>query len=250
MSGDAHLLPLLYQTAEQGGWNRGMRAISRALLPADVAAGPLLEIGCGGGEFSVALYREQPQLQLYGIDLHPLALPHAQQREPGLRLSQSDLHQLPFPSAAFATVIALDSFDQKGVDTRVALAESWRVLRPQGCLLVRVSAYPWLMGAHDVAFGTGQRFSYRHLLTLLQQSHFEVVRMTYANTLLALPVMSVRLLQRWQWLPFAAESYGAAVGARWLERILQVEACWLARRNFPFGISLYAIARKLVISGQ
>jgi SAM-dependent methyltransferase len=250
MSTAAHLLPVLYQTAEQGGWNRGMRAISRALLARDVAAGPWLEVGCGAGEFSAEIYRSYPPVPLYGVDLHPLALPYAQQKEPGLRLSQSDLHHLPFPAETFATVLAFDALDQKGVDTRAALAESWRVLRPQGRLLLRVSAYPWLLGAHDVAFGTGQRFSHRALGVLLQQSHFDVVRMTYANTTLALPIILVRLLQRWQWLPFTPESYGAAVEARWLERILRVEARWLARRNFPFGISLYAVARKPVISYQ
>lgn len=244
MSHDAHLLPLLYQMEEQGGWNRGMRAISLALLAQAGELGAVLEVGCGGGGFSAALHHRYPTQPFFGLDLHPLALAHAQQKGDYLHLSQSDLHQLPFPADTFDTVLAFDSLDQTGVDARVALAECWRVLRPQGRLLLRVSAYPWLTGAHDHAFGTGQRYAQAALLALLQHSRFTVVRVTYANTLLALPIIIVRLLQRWGWLRFTPAIYGESAQDQWLDRALHVEARWLARRNFPFGISLYALARK------
>jgi SAM-dependent methyltransferase len=244
MSHAAHLLPLLYQMEEQGGWNRGMRAITLALLARRLAAGALLEIGCGAGGFGAALHRAHPQPPLFGVDLHPLALAHAQRKGAYLRLSQSDLHQLPFPAASFATVLALDAFDQTGVDIEVALAESWRVLQPQGLLVLRVSAYPWLTGAHDQAFGTGQRYARAALVARLEQSRFTLEQLTYANTLLALPIILVRLLQRWQWLPFTPAIYGESAQDLGLDWALHAEARWLARRSFPFGISLYVLARK------
>ncbi|MBK8051686.1 MAG: hypothetical protein IPK16_34130 [Anaerolineales bacterium] len=77
--------------------------------------------------------------------------------------------------------------------------------------MIRVSAYPWLEGPHDVAFNTARRYGRRELVTLLGQHGFEIERTTYANGLLGLPVMLVRLLQRWGVMDLAPGLYGATL---------------------------------------
>jgi ubiquinone/menaquinone biosynthesis C-methylase UbiE len=243
-----HLLPALYQTELTNGWSVGMRRVTHALLPAVLPAGPILELGCGGGGLLRELAERVPQQTLYGMDRHPLALSAAQlhlaQSAPQVQLTQADLHGLPFAANSFGLICALDTFDQTGVDLTRGLAESWRVLQPQGMLLLRVSAHAWLQGAHDVAFNTGHRYAVGELQRLLHVAGYASLRITYANMLLAPPIVLLRLYQRLYARPLADELYVTAAVNRLLALALRCEARWLRRANLPFGISLYAIARK------
>lgn len=223
-----------------------MRAVTHALLP-DVFAptGPILELGCGAGVFTAELTDRYPARFVFGTDIHPLALSYSRHRfTETLNLTGADLQHLPFADTLFSLVLGLDVIDQKGVETNIALAESWRVLQPQGLLLLRVSAYPWLQGTHDAAFNTGRRFVRTDLVKILQSAGFTVLRTTYANTLLAPAIAPIRLLQRWGYLPFRETYYTAPLANRLLAFILQQEARWLHKHSFHFGISLYALAQK------
>jgi SAM-dependent methyltransferase len=240
------LLPVLYQSEQIQGWSAGMRAINHALLAnLSVKTGALLELGCGAGGFSAELAARYASCQVWGVDLHALALAYAQPQSAAVHFAQADLHQLPFPAEQFAAVLAFDTLDQQEVNLFDALAESWRVLRPRGMLLVRVSAHPWLQGQHDQAFHTQQRFARAQLVEQLRANGFDLVRITYANAILALPIILLRLLQRWQWLPLTPQLYTSF----WLNRLLAWalvrEAHWLVQHNLPFGVSLYALARKV-----
>lgn len=243
-----YLLPALYQTELTSGWNVGMRQVTHALLPAVLPAGPILELGCGGGGLLRELAERLPQQSIQGIDRHPLALSSAQlhlaQVAPQVQVTQADLHGLPFADNSFGLLLALDTFDQTGVDLARGLAESWRVLQPQGMLLLRVSAHAWLQGAHDVAFNTGRRYAIGELQRVLYTAGFAPLRITYANMLLAPPIVLLRLYQRLCATSLADELYSTAAANRLLALALGCEARWLRRVNLPFGVSLYAIARK------
>ncbi|GIV76045.1 class I SAM-dependent methyltransferase [Litorilinea aerophila] len=241
------MLASLYERERQPGWSSGMRAVTRALL-ADLALppGPLLELGCGGGAMLAELAATFPDRPVYGLDLWELALRQARR---GLStgdsaLVQGDLQRLPFPAQHFALVLALDAFDQRGVDFVTGIRESWRILQVGGMLVMRVSAHPWLYSAHDVAFNTGARYSATTVRQALEDAGLEVIRLTYANFLWFVPVAVLRLLQRWGILPFRADWYQSARLQRAMAGALTREAAWLARRNLPIGLSLYALARK------
>ncbi len=242
---DADLLPLLYGAEEQSGWGRGMRAVTQALL-ADVTlpSGPLLEVGCGGGRMLADLAQQHGDRLVCGVDLNPLALAHARRRLPSGALVCATLEHLPLPRATFAAVIALDVLDQAGVALDAGLAELWRLLRPGGLLLARVSAHPWLYGAHDRAFHTGQRFTRGGFEAALARAGFELERMTYINAGLAGPVAALRLAQRWGLLPWLPEVYQASPLNDLVARLLAVEAFHLRRYNLPAGLSLCALARR------
>lgn len=87
--------------------------------------GPVLDVGAGVGH-SFALLAPRPTT---GIDLDPHAL--AGQARPTL---VADMRALPFPSGAFASVLAVHSIEHVP-DPRRALAEAARVLRPGGTAL-------------------------------------------------------------------------------------------------------------------
>lgn len=247
-----HLLPHLYQVDATHWWTSGMRRVSHALLDGvALPDGPLLELGYGAGAFLAELQARFPERLVLGGELHPLALAHSSPRAgPGPSLLAADLHHLPLPPACCAAIVALDVYDQRGVDLSSALLESWRVLAIGGILLLRLSAFAWLHGPHDVGFGTGQRYMARQLRRSLAGAGFLVQRLTYANSLLFLPGAGLRLLQKLGLMADVAQELTVwSPFNRLLGEILAAEARWLGRRDLPAGLSLYAIARKTAQAG-
>lgn len=224
-----------------------MRRVSHALLDGiALPDGPLLELGCGAGAFLAELNARFPERLVVGSELHPAALARA-----GLlaELAPSkvaaDLHHLPFATGQCAAVIALDVYDQQNVDLQSALQESWRVLGIGGILLLRVSAFSWLHGPHDAAFGTGQRYTAGQLECYLTGAGLHVQRLTYANSLLFAPGAALRLLQKLGLMADVARELNVSPPLnRLLRGFLAAEARWLRQRDLPAGLSVYAVARK------
>ena len=245
------MLPSLFQAQAVQGWSSGMLQIVDALLADQtVTDGCLLEIGCGSGQFLRHWQMAHPRQMLVGVDLHPLALSVAktENQRSAVRhttqFTQAHLTRLPFDNASFDTIVALDVFDQHEVNLTGALAEAKRLLKPCGLLLLRVSAYPWLYGVHDVAFNTGRRFGKEELRHAAEAADFRVQRVTYANALLAAPIIASRFLQKWGWIDSMAGLYESSL-TNWLfEQTLALESQWLRQQNLPFGVSLYVVAQR------
>jgi ubiquinone/menaquinone biosynthesis C-methylase UbiE len=239
-----HLLPLLFRSEQSYGWSIGMRHISRTLL-ADPALplGPVVDLGCGGGAMATELAKQFPDRRVYGLDLHPSAVQQASAMFSGLAI-QTDINHLPLPSASVALLLALDSLDQAGVDPAQSLGECRRVLKRNGLLIARVSAHGWLEGPHDAAFNTSNRQRRSDLVALLRAQGFRPMRHTYANMLLAPPVIAVRLLQRRGLMPMFETMARHTALDDLMETALATESRWLCRHNLPFGLSLFLLARK------
>lgn len=241
----ATLLPLLYAMDRDHGWAQGMRAITHALLEqCPLVQGPLLELGCGSGTFLQEMAERHPHQTCVGLDRNGIALTYAHQQAVTSQLTQADLQQLPFADNHFALIVALDVFDQRFVQLAQALQESWRILRPGGSLLLRISAHSWLHSTHDAAFNTGRRYGRQEVVDAVNASAFALERVTFANTLLSPPVILQRLLERWHLLPFSSNHEISPAVNRLVAQTLQSEARLLSAMNLPFGISLYVLARK------
>jgi SAM-dependent methyltransferase len=229
-------------------WYRGMRALSAAWL--DLAYEQrrdlrVLDTGCGtggNGEF----------LQRYGcvtgLDLSVLALELGTRRLPG-KLARGSVVTLPFKDAAFDLVTSFDVLYHRAViDESAALAETLRVLRPGGRLLLRLPAYRWLSSKHDRSVHGRYRYTAREVRAMLLASGFEIERISYINSLLfPIPVMQrlgERVLPQLQRSGSDLELPGSIVNGT-LQAVLYSEASWLGRGGrFPFGLSVLALARK------
>jgi ubiquinone/menaquinone biosynthesis C-methylase UbiE len=96
-----------------------------------LAAGQILEVGCGTGHWLAGL--RSITGRLYGLDLSACMLAQAQRREERLCLARGRAGQLPFPDASFDLVYcvnALHHFQRQ----RAFVSEAWRLLRPSGAL--------------------------------------------------------------------------------------------------------------------
>lgn len=238
-----------------------MRAVSHALLATVPAPNDLIvEVGCGSGIFAQELAAHYPDQEVLGVELHAHGLDIGRRSlgaRPNLSLLQADLQHLPLPDGCCRLAIALDVLDQQSVDPTQGLSEVRRILRPGAWLLVRVSAYDWLFGPHDLAFGTARRYTARRLHQDLRNAGLEPYRVTYANVLLLPAALVSRALEGLGILPVAGELFPPAWLNHWLKQVLVLEARWLDRsssspvlgcslgRDLPAGLSLFALARRL-----
>src|SRR5262249_29592217 len=136
----------------------------------------------------------------YGFDLSPTGVDIA--REAGRRLvAQASVAAAPFSSAAFDLVTSFDVlYALDDHDEPAAAAEMFRLLKPGGHVIVNVAALPFLKGDHSVLSRERRRYTRESLRRLLEGAGFTIVRLTYTNFVLLLPILVLRGVQRWRGL--------------------------------------------------
>ena len=130
------------------------------------------------------------------------------------------------------------------------MAEFFRVLRPGGVAMIRVPAYQWLLSSHDHLFDTKHRYTVPELRAKMSLVGFEVIKATYANTLLFPVALTRRLLRKVAGI--ADDKTDAQPWPKSLEWLngpfklcLRLEASLLARGVLlPFGLSAICLGRK------
>jgi hypothetical protein len=112
--------------------------------------------------------------------------------------------------------------------------------------LLRVAAYDWLRGEHDITVRTAHRYTVPEARRLLSKAGFEPIKVTYANTFLFPLAAGKRLLEGvFPPAPDASDltfTQGTLDGL--FRRVLASEAPLASRSGLPFGLSVLALARK------
>jgi ubiquinone/menaquinone biosynthesis C-methylase UbiE len=109
------------------------------VIGAESATGPILDVGCGGGQFLAALARSRPEASLYGADYSAAQVHRAEERltqfGDRVHIYHAPAEKLPFEDNTFAAVASIGSIKHWQSQTD-GLAEMVRVLRPGGLLVV------------------------------------------------------------------------------------------------------------------
>ena len=232
-------------------WFRGFRWFVTPLLRqalAGVTRARILDCGCGTGANLALLNRFG---RSYGFDLSAVGLRLG--CEAGrVRMARASVTAAPFPSGAFDVVTSFDvlySLDE--AEERSAIREMYRLLRPGGFAVVNVAAMESLRGDHSVLSHEVRRYSRNGLRARLASEGFTIVRITYTNATLFLPMLVSRAFQRRRGLRVEAEAQRelemppAPVNAA-LSALLAVESLWLRWFDEPVGSSLLCLAQKPV----
>jgi ubiquinone/menaquinone biosynthesis C-methylase UbiE len=95
---------------------------------------PVLDIGCGFGEFAGVFFESQVEM---GIDIDYNELVKAMKGKKYTSLSLVDARDLPFKEDTFATVLSISTLEHIDKPEKV-ISEAFRVLKPGGTLLMTI----------------------------------------------------------------------------------------------------------------
>ena len=237
---------VMYGVEDTHWWYKGMQSITCALL--DRVCGSrkgslrILDAGCGTGGV-IEYLRDYGQVTACDYSEQALRFCRTRRHE---RLARASVMALPYADARFDLVTSFDVLCTHGVsDDEVALREFARVLKPDGLLLLRLPAYDWLRGRHDVKVEIRHRYSARELKDKLRRSALEPAHISYANMLL-FPIALLKRLSERVLPPQAGSDLTLNTGALngVLRALLGLEAPLVARTRLPFGLTLVALGRK------
>lgn len=208
-------------------------------------AGKVIDVGCGAGNLSKEI--TDAGYNVTSVDLSEEAIKYCRAR--GLKdLHVADAVQLPFQDNCFDAAVASEILEHIEEDSR-ALKEIYRVLKPGGVAIITVPAVPLLYGYQDKYWRHIRRYSKKGLCDLIQKEPFEILRLTYSNFLLFLPVAAFRFFskifynERREQVCDEARFNNILISA-FLGSILNLEKIYLGKHNFLIGTSLVAILKK------
>jgi SAM-dependent methyltransferase len=224
----------------------GMRELCAMLMqPFLPARRPLrvLDIGCGTGGNMLQLASLG---DVQGLDPSAVAVEYC--RRKGLACAQGSMADLSPVTGPFDLVTMFDVLNQADpADVVPILSGIHAVLGPGGLLAFREPAMPIAGGAHDRAVGIQQRFTRNAVEDVLRRAGFEPLRITYLNTLLFPLIVFRRRIGEIVSGRGHVES-DVRPTASWLNglllRVLRAEGGLLRRGDLPFGVSVFAAARK------
>lgn len=228
-------------------WFRARRKVLMDFIAKVPRDARVLDIGTSSGlmlqELRDAGFRPD---NLFGVDISPQAIANCHQNG-FTNTFVMDAHDITFEEASFDILIASDCLEHLERDEE-ALANWFKLLKPNGRLIVFVPAFKFLWSHHDDVNLHFRRYTNKELRTKLGRKSFTVQRSGYWNFLLFLPIAGVRLLTR-SLAPNKStpqgdlEMPGQAVNGV-LETLVTTENRLMKVLRFPFGISTFCVATK------
>jgi SAM-dependent methyltransferase len=202
----------------------------------------ILDVGCGTGA-TMGLLEQYGRVTGIDVSLKAMRYCRAQGRA---RLCLADGESLPFTDGSFDLVTALDLLEHLANEAD-GLQEIWRVLRYGGRMVLFVPAFMFLWSDFDRFSGHHRRYTGGQLRQRVQEAGFQVVKVSYFNTLLFPVICGVRAAKNVLGKGRRAGSdldlpSGGLNGV--LGKIFSLESGLIARGSLPFGVSLLCVATK------
>jgi SAM-dependent methyltransferase len=230
---------------------RALNAVMARILPQKPDF-RLLDIGCGAGNMIHHLSRYG---QVKGLDIDERPVKVARQR--GYDVDQFDVTQpMPFEADSFDAITALDVIEHNEDDLAI-LADSFRILKPGGHIIITVPALMWLWSHNDDINAHIRRYTSGEIKEKLSQVGFKVQRVTYNNFFVFPLAAGLILLRRFSSAEPELASHHLNEEAYQVEMepasppvnavltvVGQVEASLIRAVNLPIGTSLIAVGQK------
>lgn len=212
----------------------------------------VLDVGCGAGNMIHHLARYG---RVRGIEVDSRPVKIAQQRGYDVRLGDAT-RQIPFPDASIDLVTALDVIEHVDADENI-LREAFRVLRPNGHVLITTPAFQWLWSHNDDLNAHKRRYTAGQLRNKMASAGFQMSRLSY-NFFLVFPLAAGMIAVKnvtgknaeLKSHHFDDDAYqvdmepvAPALNTA-LRGVGHIENGLLGAINLPFGTSLIALGRK------
>lgn len=111
-----------------------------------------------------------------------------------LNIKNGSILELPYEDEQFDLVCAFDVVEHVAYDAK-AIEELFRVCKPGGKIFVTVPAFMSLWSTHDIVNQHFRRYTKKELLQHFRNNHGRLLRSTYFNSIMFIPVWIVRRLQ-------------------------------------------------------
>jgi SAM-dependent methyltransferase len=201
----------------------------------------LLEAGCGTGG-NLNMLARFGDLQAFELDAEARDIAKSKlpiDVQPGMLPNG-----IPFSPGQFDVVGAFDVLEHVEHDV-ASMAKLGEQLSPEGKLFITVPANPWLWSKHDETHHHFRRYTKATLTEALSMAGLEPVRVGYFNTLLFPLIVALRLLRKALRLAETPDDeMPSPVQNSILKTIFGLERFLVGKVPMPFGVSLYAVARK------
>ncbi len=203
----------------------------------------IYDFGCGSG-FTVG-YLQKLGYDVSGADISAEAIEFGIDR--GVRnLEVVQDHKIKSPEGGFDVILALDVIehikDHHGVihDVEVALKQG-------GLAIITVPAYQWLWGVQDEVSHHHRRYTSESLARLVRENtNLKIIKETYFNTFLFIPIAIVRVFSKWFNLKQRESDFD--INNKWLGGIFffifNLESKILRFIKMPFGTSILLVSKK------
>ncbi len=200
-----------------------------------------IDIGCGTGSNLNIL--SSKGIHAIGLDHSIYALSLIKKRLK-IPLINADLTELPLQPNSIGLIVAMDILEHLDNDAD-GIIELHRVLKKGGNLILTVPAFNFLRGIQDTVTGHKRRYSLKEISDKLKMGGFSILKSSYFNFFLFFPILFARRLIHL--LKFKIESenkINSPLLNYFLKTIFSLEPYLLRYISFPFGVSIFCVARK------
>ena len=202
----------------------------------------ILDAGCGTG---LLAHRLKQFGKVEAIDISTYAVKFAKKRNINAKIAS--VEKIPAKSNHFDAVVCLDVIYHQAVKNDLAaLREIYRVLKPNGILIMRVPANKWLLRSIDKQVETRERYNINEIKQKLKKANFKILKISYTNFLLLPPAIASWLSEKFSKNPEAKSpliklpSYFNNL----LSLVLIGENLLLNWIDLPAGLGIIAVAQK------
>ena len=242
-----HTYAIMDRVEDSHWWFVGRRAIlesflkticSRLQTPDSRLS--ILDVGCGTG---ANLEMLSAFGEAEGVDVSDEALEFC--RRKGLTVQKGLAEKLPYEDGSFDVTTALDVVEHLDDDI-AGLKEMYRVTKSGGYSLIFVPAFMWLWGVQDDISHHRIRYTKKEIVGRLKEAGYEVERATYANFTFFAPILGGRTIMRITGIKPESENnitISALNGV--FGKLFSAERHILKNFDFPFGVSIVVVARKV-----
>lgn len=204
----------------------------------------ILDAGCGTG---LLAQKMKSFGEVFGIDIEPNAIKYAKKRK--VRIFQSSVEKLPFNKNTFDLITSIDVLYHRRVNEEKALNEFYKVLKPGGLLIIKLPAYNFLRGKHDLFVHTKKRYAKNDVSFIIQKAGFKEIKSTYLASFLFFPALIKRSIERWSGLDDIQVESDLKKPPQIINMILiflfNIENFILKYINLPFGLSIFSVSKKI-----
>ena len=200
-----------------------------------------LDVGAGTGENTKKFSQTK---KIFPMDINRTSLEFLSEKN--RNVSGGDMNKLPYKNNSFNGAILLDIVEHIENDL-AAMSEISRVVKKGGSIIITVPAHQFLWSYHDEALHHKRRYGKKELLSLVENSGFEIQYWSYWNSILFLPILLFRHVKKLfgEKRSSDVKNMPKLVNNIFLG-ILKIEN-FAIKKGFklPFGVSLFVVARKI-----